>query len=755
MNKTNHLKQILALFLLICVSACLNSAVAVDNRDSDSDAGAFPQQLGIDEWVDETFLIRYEEVVQNEINILYADMKNGIFAVKNKASGKIWYSTPNDSQLDEWSKGPRKMLMRSQLAVQYIYRGDQLSMSQPEEANSQAGCVSNDTVNVKKLKNGIRVVYDFTELDIIIPVEYTLEKDYLNASVMVREIQEKGDCLVTSIQLLPSFGAGNWEDEGYLLIPDGCGALVRYNSGKNVGTYDKPVYGDELSTVEEYKERRWESVRLPVFGAVNNGNGFLGIITQGEAEASIVGVNGHEESGYNAVSSRFTYRSLSKMILFSQNWDNRQPLYRSSDIYLKSQTYQVRYYFLNAKNSSYTGMATRYRKYLTEEKGLRKQNKTPAINLDLYGSVEKPTSFFGIKYMKKLSLTTYQQAEENIEKLRSAGMSSIHIRYLGWQNAGALNARLPRKASPMSILGGKTKWKALLNFAVKNEVELYPDTDLILHREGASKDAVKTAFGKTVYQQDYLRSVGAVKLGVEGLRLATPVAAESVADKYLRSFQKMHCPTISLSTIGDRLYSSLSSRSFSTREDMQQSVLRILDTYKAAGLEIMLEQANAYAVPYASKIINAPSSCSGYDMFDEEIPFYQIVFHGIVPMTSAPMLQSDSRVNFLKTVETGSELLYAGIHNHSSVLTDTRFDHLYSTTVSFWLEDAEEQYIQYHPILEKIYGMQIVAHETLRDYVTQTTFEGGIRVYVNYGDQAVTVNKMTVPPMGFAIAEGE
>ena len=49
---------------------------------------------------------------------------------------------------------------------------------------------------------------------------------------------------------------------------------------------------------------------------------------------------------------------------------------------------------------------------------------------------------------------------------------------------------------------------------------------------------------------------------------------------------------------------------------------------------ILADQANAYALPYADHIINVPLSSSKFDIFDAEIPFYQIVMHGVVPYST-------------------------------------------------------------------------------------------------------------------------
>lgn len=142
-------------------------------------------------------------------------------------------------------------------------------------------------------------------------------------------------------------------------------------------------------------------------------------------------------------------------------------------------------------------------------------------------------------------------------------------------------------------------------------------------------------------------------------------------------------------------------------------------------------------------------------MFDEEIPFYQIVFHGYITMTVAPMAQSiDARMNLLKAVESGSELLYGGMYEDASAVTGTRYDHLYSTQYGLWLDDAAETAARYRPLLEKVYKQTITAHQQLSPDVMMTTFEDGTQVIVNYSRAKATVNGISIEALDYAVTEG-
>ena len=121
-----------------------------------------------------------------------------------------------------------------------------------------------------------------------IPLEYKLLKDRLVVSVNPSEItyNDNGYYLV-DVDVLPYFGAAGTEDNGYIFVPDGSGALIDLNNQKtNVTAYTANVFGDDL-TKNFMNDKLSEadaslSVKLPVFGLKKDDSAFLAVITDGE-----------------------------------------------------------------------------------------------------------------------------------------------------------------------------------------------------------------------------------------------------------------------------------------------------------------------------------------------------------------------------------------------------------------------------------------------------------------------------------------
>ena len=703
----------------------------------------------------ETVESEYTEVARTDTHILLADMRTGHFRLEDRATGTVWNSVPDSLANDTITKGAQqRMAVRSELTISYVYRDQETVTETPSTSNSEVGCIQNGSVKVTAIDRGIRVEYAFDELGMVIPVTYTLGDAWFEAAVLTEELEEGDTCYLTAVNLLPVFGAGDWEDEGYLFVPDGSGALVHFNNQVLMTTpYHGMVYGEELANPAERRVTLTQTVRLPVFGTVytQSRQALMGVVTQGAGAAGIGVLNGNERCGYNAVSSTLHRRILSQQ----ENLFNKKQVSRVSRVSYTEEAYAVRYYTLSGDEADYPGMAGRYRQYLVDEKGLQKNPQPPVLNVDLIGSVGLPSSFLGIPYTKQESLTTFAQAQTILDALRAGGADQLAVRYRGWSNNGLANQKIPNQAVPLSNLGGKKGLEALLAYTKEQGISLYPDTDLLSFRaggHGVSKngDAIRTPFRQIAYQHTYMLSVYSTVLDDNPARLLTPSRIPSVAGTYLASLQKEGLQAVGLSTLGHTYYGNLDEKQNDYRSGMEAIAAQTLGTYCDAGMDLLLDAANAYAWPFATRILNAPASSSGYNLFDEDVPFYQIVLHGYVSTALTPTAQAaQPELHFLKAVEFGSELVYTGMYAPASLLTDTSFHDLYGTTYTAWLDQACANWKAYAPLMEAVYDQAIVQHSQPASDVYRTVYENGVTVWVNYTDEAVVVDGQTVPPVGF------
>lgn len=161
----------------------------------------------------------YKKVAETYNMAMYADMDNGYFVLENRKNGYLWYSVPKDSDSDTITKGTVRSNIKSQLIVNYVDREDEKTTAYTKSQNSYISSVENGDIKVEEITGGIRVTYGFSDIDMKIPVEYTLKDDKFVATVVFSEIKEGKTSYLVSLNILPMLGAAATGEEGYLFYP--------------------------------------------------------------------------------------------------------------------------------------------------------------------------------------------------------------------------------------------------------------------------------------------------------------------------------------------------------------------------------------------------------------------------------------------------------------------------------------------------------------------------------------------------------
>lgn len=708
---------------------------------NDKQVTLLPEQVGITEKTSSKLITNYTEVARNSNSILYADLQKGHFAIQNINTEKIWYSTPNNSELDDYTTATARMEIRSQLLLRYIFRSEQGTSPSYKTENSQTACVTSGGIDAELIENGFRVKYTFKKTKVVIPVEYTLTNDSLRVEILVDQIVEPDDVFLMGVTLLPTFGAGYNGESGYVFVPDGSGALIDFGLHNIMkSAYQTKLYGEELAVKQEAEMFKTETMRMPVFGTKTGNDALVGIITNGDTNAGITTTYGNENSGYTAVGSTMWYRSNDCKLMFSKNGGISDTLYRVSECHSTRKTYCVEYSLLDGENADYVGMAKKYRSYLAENGVIETIKNKPQFNVEVYGSAELTTSFLGVKYSKVEKLTTVSQAAKIADILNEKGIKNISMRYLGFNGKGLLNKKVVTTTKPSYSLGSAKEMAAL-----GEKVTLYPDFDFVQIRKAGNgvtlaNDIIRNVFDYKGEQFTYSRSVFSKEISEDIIYIldgnAVLASARKVIDKYGDAGYK----NVSLSNIGNILYSDFSIEDGHYRDTTAEYFNTVLSEFAEKTDSVAVEKANAYLLKYVDRVWNAPIYSSGYDIYSKDVPFYQIVLHGSKALTTPTVIQSnDPKTTILKAVETGSELMFGATYEDSTELIGSRFEELYSTQYESWLDYALKEYNEYQPVLEKIYNKQIVSHTEVADGVFVTAYENGVSIAVNYNDSQVSL----------------
>ena len=166
-----------------------------------------------------------------------------------------------------------------------------------------------------------------------------------------------------------------------------------------------------------------------------------------------------------------------------------------------------------------------------------------------------------------------------------------------------------------------------------------------------------------------------------------------------------------------------------------------------------MSDANDYSAVISDKIFDAPLSSAKYNSLDVDIPFYQIVFKGYVPLSSESINTSaNSRKSYLQSVSVGSALQFSLINNYSSKLASYLYKDIQAMKAENNIEMIKSMVNQAEKYLNSVNTAHITGYEIFGN-IRKTEFDNGVVIYVNFGDNSAAINGITVPANGFEVVE--
>lgn len=679
----------------------------------------------------------YRQCAENDSYILLVDDRLGNLGLKNKATGYIWWSSPLGAARDKVATPLLVNELRSSNTLRYGIP------SKRSNNNVLRSGTDDCEIKVSDVKNGVKVTYYYNKAGFSFPVEYTLEEDCLKASLKVSDIKEpKDEKIATEVTLMSSFGAASDTEDGCFVIPDGSGALVRFNNNKTMDTnaYQQRVYGNDVTVVPTSRGAVTEQIYLPVYGIVKEDNAMLVVASKGDSNAYISAqVSKQSNSSYNLCNFTFILRGTDTFYMSGNNSD-KLTVFENGDI--KSDDIELRYYPISKKGASYVDVADRYRQYLIEEDGVEPKSSRAAMYVDLYGGTLKKKPVLGIPVTLKQPVTKYDEALEILTELKNKGVDDMVVSYNGWTNDG-IRRKVDTGASPSGTLGGKSGFNKLTDFIGENGFEFYPASSSRDFYSGngyysftSTCVRVSGSYSRIV---SYDRAYGIPDGFKKNMSLLSPSYYGEVYGDIASSYAKAGLTGAAVDNAALSLYGDYGKKGISRYKAMtlaEEAFGKLSDSLDNG---FIADGANAYALPYVSHITNVPLSSSRFDIFNEDVPFYQIVMHGLVPYSTTPVNgDADPSQLLLMAAATGSSLSYDMIYNETSKLKDTDYDRYYYANYHYWADTAAEEYKLLAPLLDSVSDSTITGYDVSDDgSLITTTFSNGTVVKTDLVNKTV------------------
>ena len=593
-------------------------------------------------------------------------------------------------------------------------------------------------------------------LSITIPLEYRLTDKGLEATVKAADIEEHGNVYISQIDVLQFFGAASNKAQGYILVPDGSGALINLNSGNQATAYNQAIYDIDPVAQNYVVIEETECARLPIFGIKADDNAIFARITAGDAIASVNADVAGKLNNYNYAYASFNVREKELLNMFGvQGSKSDIPVVEKS---LYKIDLSVSYSFLTKDDASYSGMARTYRKQLIDEGILKETNQSESVPLylDIIGGVEQKKHIMGIPYEGVCAMTTYDEASEIVDNLYDSDITNLRLNYQGWFNGGIYHD-VADKIKLIGSVGSKSDLESLNKKLEDKGGKLF--MDVAFQKVSHESKRFTSVLEASKYYSGYVVELGATDPSTvrqtSNLEwydemiyyMISPKFLNRYVDKFASKITKYDVSGINLTDLGSVLTSDKKRSELINRQQAENIVIGQYEKLAETKKNLMETGGNEYSLKYVSDIIDAPTSYSAYYIIDEQVPFYEMVIHGSISYSGEAfnLMDDDLDDDFvLNCIEYGIAPRFTLSYKDPSKMKYTSSADKYSVLYTTWLDKAKEMYGNINEALKDVDGSAMINHEKLDNGLIKVDYENGKTIYINKTSQDNTVDGNTV-----------
>lgn len=700
---------------------------------------AFLQMPALAQPADDTVM---QLKVKNDQLALYLSNDNSKLELKDLSTGYTWKSYVVEEQLSEAPNKQWRNTINSICLIDYASAKDSKGNAQTARSNEYLNDITSDTAG-----NSMTMHFHFRKLSIKFDVVFTLEKSTMIVRIPEESIEENtAKNKLVSISVLPFFGATFDKEEGYYLYPNGSGEIFEFKEQKYrqnaLKEYVIHYYGNSKLEMESLLENDDYTAMLPVYGVKVGNSAFANLITQGAYDAKLHVVPSGVSVGVNRIYNTFLYRqaySITGSKISASGKDKEKNLGTIFETERVSGDRSTTYFFLNNAEADYSGMANAVRNEFQKNGSLKKNvaSETQApLTLDLIGGVTKKSFIF----TNFIAMTTFSEATDIVEDLLNNGVQNLSINYNGWSKNGI--AKSPSHYKAAWKLGGKSGLKKFSDFCREQSVPLNLQVDFVTAIKG------KGSFSLT---QDTLRDPnGYMYTNGDGSNyLLRPVKISERNNKLLKYLGGIFTG-ITYDKLGSYLFKDKTNGDFS-REKSAEVFGQIASSGNIDSAYAQTTGGNLYLLKDVNMVRDIPGKTKSISLSDRAVPFYQMVVHGFVNYTGAPInLFYNTTRQKLEMIEYGFVPYYEITGQSPRKLKDTDCAYLFTSEYTQWKSHILETVKEFEPLAE-FYGANIVKHEYVSPTLAAVMYSNNKTIVVNYAGTDAIYQGVTIPKESFQI----
>lgn len=590
---------------------------------------------------------------------------------------------------------------------------------------------------VEQTANSFTTRIELKQMLINFEVTISIVDDKIEVYIPTEKIEELGEynpelersfiTRLLSISVFPFMGASR-EDRmpGYLVIPDGIGALIRTNQFYNQ-TFQARFYGSDLGQANSILPE----LSLPIFGNIHepNANGYYANILEGAEHSTLIAELWGSGTRYHRITNRFNVRNVYRFIINKAGEGNNtiSNEFNPSD-------YRVQYTFLSDEDASYVGIAKDYRDLLIENEILsaRENNASDQIPIHLsYIMSDHEPAFIGTS---RVEMTSARDIMNAYDLFKDAGLSNQQLTLLGWSRDGFIN-RAPYRTR-------------LWDRNVDDLIDHVKDDGNAIYFENNYTVASQASRGVN-YNRDVARSLSRLKMVFRSRSLTSQVNEMYYLypDSSLRFAKEDQSFIASTGASGFHI-SSLGNTLFSYYDGQNYYRTETIEYYREIAAlfpEVLLSRPNQYLFDYMSGYMDLPITNSQYDYFTDLVPLIPIVLKGSVSYYASYLnFNALAEDRLLTMVDFGVNPSYVLTEEETYEMRYTPASIFYTTTRSKYQEEIIETYHYLNDALSLVLDASIENREVIQTGLVRVTYDNGIVIYVNYTYQNLTAGGETI-----------
>ena len=564
-----------------------------------------------------------------------------------------------------------------------------------------------------------------------------------------------GRMKVLDEQTLDWIEKDNYRVPGYVFVPDGSGALIRFRDNSSAfNPYSGDVYGKDYATETYYSTTLMDDVpvhdpAMPVFGMAQ-GDRQLGYVAWADSGAEyldiIVNPDETKSTTYTWAYPRFEYN-----VKYFQLYDEHGNGFFTTLDSLYDYDIDITYRFLFGDGSDgmpsadYVGMAKAYREHLIDTGVLTEMPGASGdipIRLDFIMSDAEN----GVILTQQVTVTTTDDVREILNRVRADGISNINCGLIGWQKKGEGLTR-PDKDTYSGKTGSKNEFRKL--------IEEFSDLgiDISQARETTTINSVMTGYYRTAVKavSNWYVSVNKRWLLQESAPVAlfgfaTPEKTAAWTAAFSKNVSE-YSESLTLSGISNVLNSNWSRSGCETT--LTETIKLYENTLAGIPLKLNLEKPNQYLWKYTDRYLQIPVGNSWYIYESDSVPFLQMVLRGTMEMY-APYANFSFYTQdcILRMIDYNVSPAFILSKEASWNLADTLSSHLYSTEYELYRDLVRSIYTQINAALSEVQGFDWTGREVVRDGVIVNSYRRGEevrKIIINYTENDIVLDGVSVP----------